>query len=140
MALADEGHGGDRHLALLAIVPSPDPQAGMGGVPFFEGDYTTRLDRLLQLPKGKVLCHFDVTDMSLAKEVLGGHLAIMGNVPSSLLQIGTVEQVQEYCKGLIDVAGRDGGFIMTHRSSIDDAEPMNVKAMIDFTHEYGVYN
>lgn len=114
-------------------------ERGLTPCPFFEGDYTTRLEHLRELPKGRVLCHFDATDMSRVKEVLGDHLCIMGNVPSSLLQIGTTQEVEDYCKKLIDVAGKDGGFIMTHRSSIDEANPANVKAMIDFTKEYGVY-
>jgi hypothetical protein len=120
---------------ILALV-----ERGLTPCPFFEGDYTTRLEHLRELPKGKVLCHFDATDMLRVKEVLGGHLCIMGNVPSSLLQAGTVQEVKAYCKKLIDVAGKDGGFIMTHRSAIDEANPANVKAMIDFTKEYGVYN
>jgi len=120
---------------ILALV-----ERGLTPSPFFEGDYTTRLEHLGELPKGRVLCHFDVTDMSRAKEVLGDRLCVMGNVPSSLLQIGTVREVKDYCKRLIDVAGKDGGFIMTHRSSIDEANPANIKAMIDFTKEYGVYD
>ncbi len=120
---------------ILALV-----ERGLTPCPFFEGDYTTRLEHLRELPRGKVLCHFDATDMSRVKEVIGDDLCIMGNVPSSLLQIGTIQEVKDYCKKLIDVAGKGGGFIMTHRSSIDEANPANVKAMIDFTKEYGVYN
>ena len=120
---------------ILALV-----EKGLTPCPFFEGDYTTRLEHLRELPRGKVLCHFDSTDMSRVKEVLGDHLCIMGNVPSSLLQIGTIQEVKGYCKNLIDAAGKDGGFIMTHRSSIDEANPANIKAMIDFTKEYGIYN
>ncbi len=48
---------------------------------FFEGDYTKRLEYLTQLPKGKCFGRFDRTDMARAKEVLGGHMAIKGNVP-----------------------------------------------------------
>lgn len=120
---------------ILAMV-----EKGLTPCPFFEGDYTTRLDYLLELPRGKVLCHFDSTDMSKAKQILGDHLCIMGNVPSSLLQIGTTQEVEDYCRNLIDVAGKGGGFIMTHRSSIDEANPANIKAMIDFTKEYGTYD
>jgi len=36
--------------------------------------------------------------------------------------------------------GKDGGYIMASRSSIDEVNPENFKAMIDFTKEYGVYN
>ena len=97
------------------------------------------MEYLLEMPRAKVLCHFEHMDMKRAKEVLGGHLCIMGNVPSSLLQIGTPDETREFCRGLIDVAGKGGGFIMAPASSIDEAKPENIKAMIDTCREYGVY-
>ncbi len=106
---------------------------------FFEGDYTKRLEYLRQLPKGKVIARMDRTDMAKAKEVLGGHVCLSGNVPSSLLQTGTAEEVKKYCKWLIDVAGKDGGLIVGPRSVVDEVKPENLKAMIDFTREYGKY-
>jgi hypothetical protein len=106
---------------------------------FFEGNFTSRLEHLLDFPKGKLLARLDTTDISRAKEVLKGHVCIEGNVPSSLLQVGTVDQVKEYCRKLIDVVGKDGGFILAPRSSTDEVKPGNLKAMIDFTREYGVY-
>ena len=106
---------------------------------FFEGDYTPRLEYLLELPKGKVLVQLDTTDIFKAKEVLKDHLCIRGNVPSSVLQVGTVQQVKDYCRKLIDEVGSGGGFIMSPRSSIDEVKPENLMAMVEFTKEYGVY-
>jgi len=106
---------------------------------FFEGDFTSRLEYLLQFPKGKMLARFDKTDIFKAKEILKDHVCIEGNVPSTLLQVGTVEDVKEYCKKLIDVVGKGGGFILAPRSSTDEVKPENLKAMITFTQEYGVY-
>ena len=106
---------------------------------FFEGNFTSRLEYLLQFPKGSILVRLDTTDIVKAKKVLGGHLCIQGNIPSSLLQTGTVQEVKDYCKNLIDTVGKDGGFILSPRSSTDEVKPENLKAMIDFTHEYGVY-
>jgi len=107
---------------------------------FFEGDYTSRLEHLLEFPKGKVLGHFDATDIFKAKEVLTGHMCIRGNVPSSLLQLGTPQEVKDHCKEMIDVVGKGGGFIMSHRSAIDEVKPENLNAMIDYTKEYGIYS
>jgi uroporphyrinogen-III decarboxylase len=104
-----------------------------------EGDYTSRLEYLLELPKGKAFVHLDTTDMFKAKDVLGGHLCISGNMPVSLLAAGTPDEVRAEAKRLIDYCGRDGGFVMSSRSPVDDARPENLKAMIDFTIEYGVY-
>ena len=107
---------------------------------FFEGDYTSRLEYLLELPRGKVLGQFDSSDIVRTKEVLGNHMCIMGNVPSSLLQMGSVQDVKDHCKWLIDVVGKNGGFIMHPRSAIDEVKPENLKAMFDFTKEYGRYS
>jgi uroporphyrinogen-III decarboxylase len=106
---------------------------------FFEGDYTQRLEYLRELPKGKVIARFDRSDMTKVKEVLGGHVCISGNVPASLLQMSDVEGVKKYCRWLIDVVGKDGGFIMGPGSVVDEVKPENLKAMIDFTAEYGRY-
>jgi uroporphyrinogen-III decarboxylase len=107
---------------------------------FFEGNFTSRLEYLLELPKGKMLARLDTTDIQRAKDVLKGHMCIQGNVPSSLLQTGTVDDVKAYCKGLIDTVGKGGGFILSPRSSTDEVKPDNLRAMIDFTQQYGRYN
>jgi uroporphyrinogen-III decarboxylase len=113
--------------------------AGLVPCPYFEGDYTSRLEYLLELPRGKVIAHFDTTNIFRAKEVLGNHICIRGNMPVSLLQAGTPQEVKDYTKKLIDVVGRGGGFIMSSRSFLDEADPALVKVWVDFTREYGVY-
>ena len=106
---------------------------------FFEGDWTTRVEYLLELPKGKILAHFDSTDIFHAKDVLKGHMAIRGNFPGSLLTAGTPDEVRAHVKELIDYVGKDGGYVMCPRVVPDFAKPENLHAMIDYTKEYGVY-
>jgi uroporphyrinogen-III decarboxylase len=106
---------------------------------FFEGTFTSRLEYLLEFPKGKILARFDRTDMLKAKEIPKDPVCIEGNVPSSLLQIGSVQEVKDYCKNLIDAVGNGGGYILGPRSSNDEVKPENLKAMIEFTKEYGRY-
>ncbi len=112
-----------------------------GLVPFLfaEGTYNARLEIIRDLPKGKTVWMFDTTDMARAKEILGDTACISGNVPAALLSTGTPEEVQDYCRKLIDVVGKDGGFILTNGAEIDEAKPENVRTMIEFTKEYGVY-
>ncbi len=109
--------------------------------PFFEGDYTSRLEIIGDIPKGKAIYRFGTTDIFKAKEVLGGHVCIRGNVPASLLCTGTTSEVEECCKKLIDFVGKNGGFIMDGSAGIPDQSRIeNVRAMADFTKQYGVYN
>jgi uroporphyrinogen-III decarboxylase len=103
---------------------------------FCEGEWGQRLEYYLDLPRGKAICLFDQTDMFRAKVVLRDHVCIAGNVPSSLLQIGSPQEVEDYCAKLIKVCGKGGGFILSARSSIDEAKPANLRAMIDSTRKY----
>jgi uroporphyrinogen-III decarboxylase len=106
---------------------------------FFEGDYNSRLEFLTEMPKGKVIARFDQIDMARAKKLLGGKICIAGNISVSALQLGTTEDVKRICKELIDVAGKDGGYILSPSSSLDEVTPENLKVMVDFTKEYGRY-
>ena len=106
---------------------------------FLEGNFTSRLEFLLEFPKGKFSIRLDTTDIFRAKKILNGHCCIEGNVPSSLLQIGSEQEVKDCCKQLIDVVGKGGGFILGPRSSTDEVKPENLKTMIEFTKEYGRY-
>jgi uroporphyrinogen-III decarboxylase len=106
---------------------------------FFEGNFTSRLEYLGEFPKGSICAYFDTTDIFRAKDILKDHICIQGNVPASLLQIGTKEEVIAYCKKLIDYCGKGGGYILSPRSSMDEVKPENLKAMIEFTKEYGKY-
>jgi hypothetical protein len=106
---------------------------------FAEGSYNTRLEIIRDLPKGKVVWRFDRTDMARAKEILGDRACIYGNVSTAILSTGTTDDVKAYCKQLIDVAGKGGGFILSTGASIDTAKPENVRAMIEFTKECSIY-
>jgi hypothetical protein len=112
---------------------------GLTPCPFFEGIHTQRLEYYADLPKGKVLGFFDSTDIFKAKEIIGNTMCMSGFMPLSLLQTGTPDQVKEYAKKLIDVVGKDGGFIMGPKSAMDETNPELVKVWFDFTKEYGVY-
>jgi hypothetical protein len=104
----------------------------------FDTDWTLNLPYLKQLPKGKCVADFDsTTDIFKAKEILGGHMCISGDVPASLLTLGTPEEVREYCKRLIDEVGKDGGFLLTTGCECPvDAKFENVKMMVDTAKTY----
>lgn len=112
---------------------------GLNPCPLWEGNCTSRLEVIKDIPPGKACYAFEATDMVKAKEILGDTVCIRGNVPLSILVAGTPDDVRAYCKKLIDVCGKGGGFIMDSATGLDDAKPENVKAMFEFTKEYGVY-
>ena len=64
---------------------------------------------------------------------------LAGNVPSALLNLGTTQEVTDYCKKIIEGCKKDGGFILSNGSFFDEAKAENVKAMIAAGLEYGTY-
>ena len=109
-----------------------------------DGDLTSVLHVMRNftkgLPKGKLLLDLEKTDMGKAKEVLGDRLCLYGNVPASLLVYGTVKDVEEYCKKLIEDCAEGGGFILSTECETPwNAKPENVRAIIDSAIKYGQY-
>jgi hypothetical protein len=115
--------------------------AAEGCVPFCfcEGSYNTRLEYLKELPRASCMWIFDRTDMAKVKEAIGDKICIGGNVSSGLILTGTPEQVKAYCKKVIDIAGKGGGYFMCTGTAMDEGKADTIHAMIDATKEYGVY-
>ncbi len=112
-------------------------EAGLTPVAFWESTCTTRLEVIADIPRGKAIYWFEGTDMLRAKEVLGDVACIRGNVPASMLNTGRPEEVDAYCRMLIEKVGKGGGFILDGACGIpDEARPENVKAMFASVRKY----
>jgi uroporphyrinogen-III decarboxylase len=104
---------------------------------FWEGDCTSRLETIADIPRGKAIYQFERTDLFRAKQVLGNVVCLRGNVPASLLSTGTPEEVSRYCRRLIEGVGKNGGLLLAPASGIPDTAPtQNVVAMFRSVHEY----
>ncbi len=113
--------------------------AGLTPVTYFEGEYTPRLKYLAELPKGKVMAHFDRVDRKEAKKIIGDTMCFWGNVPARMLITGTPDEVRDDVKELIDTFADNGGLIVDSSMGLpDEAKPENVEAMIDTVFTYGV--
>jgi hypothetical protein len=112
-----------------------------GMIPFLfaEGRYNTRLEAIMDLPKGGTIWLFDQSDMAQAKETIGTVACIQGNMSLSLLHAGTAEQVADQTRKLIDIAGPGGGFILDIGAVADDGKDENLEVMVKTAKEYGVY-
>ncbi len=115
-------------------------EEGLTPMPFFEGDFNPRLKYLAELPKGKIAGHFDIVDRKMTKKILGDTMVFWGNIPATLMAVGTPEQVRDDVKELIDIFGDNGGLIIDVSTGIpDEAKPENVAAMVETAFEYGIY-
>jgi uroporphyrinogen decarboxylase len=75
----------------------------------------------------------EVIDVFEAKRTYGGRLSFYGGISTQrTLPYGTVDQVKEEVKCLLDEVGKDGGYIAAPAHAIPaDARPENIAAMID---------
>ena len=108
--------------------------AASGLVPILhlDSDWTRDLPRLLELPAKTCILSLDsMTDIRKAKEVLGDHMCIMGDVPPALLSSGTPEQVYDHCRALVADVGPTGYILQSGCDIPLDAPLENVKAMAD---------
>jgi len=107
---------------------------------YAEGNWDAHLERFNELPEQSIVFHIDRTDPAKAHQALGRRFCLSGGVPNYLMAFGTPDEVKAYCKKLIDTCAGDGGYIMDASAIMqDDAKIDNVRAMTDFTREYGVY-
>jgi len=110
---------------------------GLVPMVLWEGDCTSRLEVIADIPRGKAVYWFERTDLVLAKQVLGSIVCLRGNVPASTMTTGTPEQVDACCRGLIEKVGKGGGFILDGGIGIpDEAKTENVRALFEAARKY----
>jgi hypothetical protein len=105
-----------------------------GGTPIlhYDANWDREIERLLELPKARCILALDgKTDIFRAKNILDGHMCLMGDVPPALLTLGTVDQVKAHCRRLLSELG-PSGYIMAQGCAVPpDAKFENVKALVD---------
>lgn len=97
-----------------------------------------------RLPRGSCVLALDGTsDIFAAREAMRDHACLCGDVQASLLSLGTPEDVESYCKKLIDEVGDRGGFILSSGCELPAAIKLeNLKAMIRTgkTYEFSMHS
>jgi len=106
-------------------------------IPFFEAEFGDRLERLLELPKGKIVASVEHMDAIRAKEILGGHTCILVRAPLSS-KIWSLREVEKYAKELIDRCGKRGGVMLAMRLP-DKGTTEEYRKMLESIREYSRY-
>jgi hypothetical protein len=114
-------------------------EEGFIPLPFAEGRYDSRLEVIMDLPKGATVWRFDQTDLALAKRTIGQVACISGNMPISLLHAASTADVADHTRKMIDAAAPGGGYILDLGASLDDGRAENLTAMVETAKDYGVY-
>ncbi|HET6474457.1 MAG TPA: uroporphyrinogen decarboxylase family protein [Thermoleophilia bacterium] len=104
-----------------------------GVVPYLvsESSYDARLEIIAdpEIPAGRTIWAFETTDIGAAKRALAGRACVAGNLPISLLAIGTPPEVEAKVAEIFEQAASGGGYIFATGASVDEAKPENVAAM-----------
>lgn len=107
---------------------------------YAEGNWNKHLDAFAELPDQSIIYHADRGDIFEIHKAIGHKFCLSGGIPNTLLGYAKPDDVRARCKAVIDGVARDGGYIMDASAIIqNDAKIENVRAMTDFTLEYGVY-
>jgi uroporphyrinogen-III decarboxylase len=108
---------------------------------YAEGKWDDHLEAFSELPEQSIVFHIDQSDIFRAHKVLGSKFCLSGGVPNFLLAYGSPDEVRAHCKKIIDGVAGDGGYIMDASAIMqNDSRVENVRAMTDFTREYGQYS
>jgi hypothetical protein len=115
--------------------------SGMTPILHCDTNWTRFFDIFKRFPARRCILELDgKSDIFKAKEILGDHMCIMGDVPAELLALGTRDEVLAYCRRLIETVGAGGGFILSSGCSIPaNARVENVRALYEAAEEWGWY-
>ena len=107
---------------------------------YAEGDWNAHLNAFAELPAQSIVYHVDQADIFEVHKTIGQKFCISGGIANWLLSNGTPDEVRDCCRKVIDGVAGDRGYIMDASATVqDDAKVENIKAITDFTREYGVY-
>lgn len=108
-------------------------------VVYTEGAYNTRLKYLKEVPKHKVIYHFEEVDLKLAKKELGDVACLHGGFPVYTVRYGTPKEIEEKVKETLDIMAPGGGYLFTTGYSLEDCPQENMETLLEAVDKYGRY-
>jgi hypothetical protein len=106
-------------------------------VPFFEAPFGERLKYMQELPKGKIVPSIDARDISIAKELLGGHSCLLLRCPNAS-KVWSLNQLDTFLRDVINTWGKKPGLMIVILIP-DKAPAKDMKAMLKSFKEYSRY-
>ena len=110
-----------------------------GITPIFHLDacWNRDLERFLEMPEKTCIINTDgMTDLRLARKILGDHTALMGDVPSQMLTVCSKEEIKDYTRRLIDDIGPQGLFIAAGCDAPSSSQFENLVAIHEVAQEF----
>ena len=106
-----------------------------------DGNWDKNMEVLADLPPNVCTVQLDgASDIFRARKILGPDISILGDVSPLMLYMAEPEEVDAYCKRLIEEVGADGAFTLGAGCEIPyNAKIENVKTMNESVRKYGYY-
>jgi uroporphyrinogen-III decarboxylase len=107
---------------------------------YAEGKWKHHLESFRELPDRSIVFHCDQDDIFHVHRVLHDKFALSGGIPNALLSFGGQEEVRAFCRKVLEVVGREGGYILDAGAIMqDDTSIENVRVMTEAAEQYGRY-
>jgi uroporphyrinogen-III decarboxylase len=122
------------------IVKIADALVNADLMPVFhwDQDWTRDLVRLQELPAKKCLLNLDgMTDKRQFKKLVGDRMAMMGDVPSSLLVAGTPDDIFNYVRDLVNLFESTGLILCPGCDAPINTKPENMQAFVAASYKFG---
>jgi len=115
-------------------------EVGVTPVLHWDQDWTRDLVRLQELPAKKVILNLDgMTDLKEFRKLAGDRLAMMGDIPASILAVGTPEDVDKYIKEEIELFEGKGLLLCAGCDAPINTKNENMQAFVDAGRKYGTF-
>jgi uroporphyrinogen-III decarboxylase len=111
---------------------------GITPVLHWDQDWSRDLVRLQELPAKKCILNPDgMTDMVKFKALAGDRMAMMGDIPASMLAAGTPDDVYKYVRQEIELFNGTGLILCPGCDAPINAKPENMEALVAAAAEFG---
>jgi len=105
--------------------------AGLIALLHLDSNWDRELIRFRELPgKRCILATDGETDLFKAKEILGDHMCLMGDVPAIMQCLGSRDEVYDYSIRLIKELGPEGFILQSGCDIAPNAKLENIRAMV----------
>lgn len=111
---------------------------GVTPILYSEGRYFTRINAMTDIPKGKVLLHFESADPVECKKTFGGTACLSGFFPTYHLEWSSKQTVIDETKRHLDILADGGGYIFDTSAAIENVKRENWEAMLDTVRQYRI--
>lgn len=106
---------------------------------YAEGRWSRHFEAFRELPERSIVFHCDRDDIFEAHRCLHDRFALSGGIPNTLLSYGSPDEVQAFCRRVLEEVAAEGGYILDAGAIIQNDTPSaNMRAMTQTAIESGV--